>query len=91
MSICRELTQIQSMATSPESQDKCKSTSWRALLPLQCIPYSRVIRRMRLYLHRKRICAYKRAAPNPFVHKSLQNYNDFVWTVTRLNRDMNNS
>ena len=28
------------------------------------IPYSRVIRRMRLYLHRKRICAYKRAAPN---------------------------
>ena len=28
---------------------------------------------------------------NPFVHKSLQNYNDFVWTVTRLNRDMNNS
>ena len=27
----------------------------------------------------------------PFVHKSLQNYNDFVWTVTRLNRDMNNS
>ena len=28
------------------------------------IPYSRVIRRMRLYLHRKRICAYKRAVPN---------------------------
>ena len=28
------------------------------------LPYSRVIRRMRLYLHRKRICAYKRAAPN---------------------------
>ena len=29
------------------------------------IPYSRVIRRMRpVYLHRKRICAYKRAAPN---------------------------
>ena len=28
------------------------------------IPYSRVIRRMRLYLHRKRICAYKQAAPN---------------------------
>ena len=27
----------------------------------------------------------------PFVHKSLQNYNDFVWTVTWLNRDMNNS
>ena len=27
----------------------------------------------------------------PFVHKSLQNYNDFVRTVTRLNRDMNNS
>ena len=27
----------------------------------------------------------------PFMHKSLQNYNDFVWTVTRLNRDMNNS
>ena len=27
----------------------------------------------------------------PFVHKSLQNYNDFVWTVTRLNRDMNYS
>ena len=30
----------------------------------QQIPYSRVIRRMRLYLHRKRICAYKRPAPN---------------------------
>ena len=28
------------------------------------IPYSRVIRRMRLYLHRKKICAYKRVAPN---------------------------
>ena len=29
---------------------------------------------------------------NYFVHKSLQkNYNDFVWTVTRLNRDMNYS
>ena len=27
----------------------------------------------------------------PFVHKSLQNYNDFVWTVTRLNRYMNYS
>ena len=27
----------------------------------------------------------------PFVHKSLQNYNDFVWTVTRLNGDMNYS
>ena len=28
---------------------------------------------------------------NPFVHKSLQNYNDFVWTVTQLNRYMNYS
>ena len=28
------------------------------------IPYSRDIRLMRLYLHMKRICAYKRAAPN---------------------------
>ena len=27
------------------------------------VPYSRVIRRMRLYPHRKRMCAYKRAAP----------------------------
>ena len=34
-----ELTQIQLMATGPESQieDKRKITSWRALLPLQCI------------------------------------------------------
>ena len=28
---------------------------------------------------------------NPFSHKLLQIYNDFVWTVSRLNRDMNNS
>ena len=28
---------------------------------------------------------------SPFVHKSLQNYNDIVWTVTQLNRDMNYS
>ena len=28
---------------------------------------------------------------NPFGHKSLQIYNDFVLTVSRLNRDMNNS
>ena len=28
---------------------------------------------------------------NPFVHKSLQNYNNFVWTVTRLNGNMNYS
>ena len=27
----------------------------------------------------------------PFGHKLLQIYNDFVWTVSRLNRDMNNS
>ena len=27
----------------------------------------------------------------PFVHKSLQYYNDFVWTVTRLNGYMNYS
>ena len=27
----------------------------------------------------------------PLVHKSLQNYNGFVWTVTRLNGDMNYS
>ena len=29
--------------------------------------------------------------PIPFVHKSLQNYNDFVLTVTRLNGYMNYS
>ena len=28
---------------------------------------------------------------NPFGHKSLQIYNDFVWTVSRLNIYMNNS
>ena len=28
---------------------------------------------------------------NPFGHKLLQIYNDFVRTVSRLNRDMNNS
>ena len=28
---------------------------------------------------------------NPFGHKLLQIYNNFVWTVSRLNRDMNNS
>ena len=27
----------------------------------------------------------------PFVHKSLQNYNDFELVVTRLNGDMNHS
>ena len=27
----------------------------------------------------------------PFGHKLLQVYNDFVWTVSWLNRDMNNS
>ena len=31
---------------------------------IHVLPYSRVIRRMRLYLHRKRMYAYKRAAPN---------------------------
>ncbi len=30
-------------------------------------------------------------AYNPFGHKLLQIYNDFVWTVSRLNRDMNKS
>ena len=28
---------------------------------------------------------------NPFGHKLLQIYNDFVWTVSQLNRYMNNS
>ena len=28
---------------------------------------------------------------SPFGHKLLQIYNDFVWTVSRLNRYMNNS
>ena len=34
------------------------------VISVNMLPYSRVIKRMRLYLHRKRICAYKRAAPN---------------------------
>ena len=34
---------------------------------------------------------FKHPPVNPFGHKLLQIYNDFVWTVSRLNRDMNNS
>ena len=55
-----------SVSTKPATymSTECSLVQISLQCPLSLLPYSRVIRRMRLYLHRKRICAYKRAAPN---------------------------